>query len=133
MLSQSFTYALLSVILVSLISFIGLFTLSMNTKRLQKILIYLISFSAGALLGDAFIHLLPEVIESNFTAATPFLILGGITIFFILEKVIHWQHCHGHVLEESHIHPFAYMNLIGDGLHNFIDGIIIAVAYLISA
>ena len=124
---------ILSVILVSLISFIGLFALSINSKKLKKVLIYLISFSVGALLGDVFIHLIPELIEkNNFTLLTSVYILSGIGIFFILEKFIHWQHCHGNITN-NHIHPFAYTNLIGDALHNFIDGAIIAASYFVSS
>lgn len=132
-IAQIWLYTILSVFLVSLISLIGVITLSFKTKRLQTFLIYLISLSAGTLLGDAFIHLLPEVTESSdFTLSISLTILLGIIIFFILEKIIHWQHCHGNVLEKSHVHPFAYTNLVGDALHNFIDGIIIAASYIIS-
>ena len=121
-----------SVLLVSLISFIGVFTLSIKADKLRKILIYLISFSAGALLGDAFIHLLPEIVKSNgFSLQISLLILGGIALFFFLEKIIHWRHCH-HPTTEEHVHPFAIMNLVGDGVHNFIDGLIIAGSYLVS-
>jgi zinc and cadmium transporter len=133
MLSQTYLYTISSVLLVSLISLIGILTLSINTKKLKRFLIFLISFSAGTLLGDAFLHLLPEITKgSGLTIPTALYILLGITIFFILEKGIHWQHCHTIVLEEKHIHPFAYTNMIGDSLHNFIDGIIIASSYLIS-
>ncbi len=123
---------ILSVILVSLISFIGLFALSINSKKIKRFLIYFISFSVGALLGDVFIHLIPELIEKNsFNLSTSIYILSGIGIFFILEKFIHWQHCHGNITN-NHIHPFAYTNLIGDALHNFIDGTIIAASYFVS-
>ena len=122
----------LSVLIVSLISFVGVFTLAVNAERLRRILIYLISFSAGALLGDVFIHLLPELVKSGtFTLTTSLVILGGILLFFVLEKVIHWQHCHM-PLTKHHVHSFAYMNVIGDALHNFIDGMIIAGSYLVS-
>src|SRR3989344_1612613 len=125
-------YALTSVFIVSLISFIGLVTLAINARRLKGILIYLISFSAGALFGDAFIHLLPEAVAKHgFSLSISLSILGGILLFFMLEKVVHWQHCHLPITSE-HVHPFAYMNLIGDGLHNFIDGIIIAASYTVS-
>lgn len=128
-----FWYALASVLVVSLISFIGVFTLGIEIKRIRKFLIYLISFSAGALLGDAFIHLLPELAEeSGFTLDISLYLLGGIALFFVLEKFIHWQHFHSHMLEEKEVHPFAYTNLIGDGIHNFLDGIIIAAAYFVS-
>src|SRR3989344_6355820 len=127
---QIWFYTLLSVLLVSLISFVGVFTLSMQSARLRKILIYLISFSAGALFGDAFIHLLPEAVEkSGFNLQISLSLLGGILIFFILEKIIHWQHCHMPISKE-HTHPFAYVNLVGDALHNLIDGLIIGASYL---
>lgn len=128
-------YSLLSVLVVSLISLIGVFTLSMKDKVLRKSLIVLIAFSAGALFGDAFLHLLPEVVEKNgFTVSISLYFLLGIVIFFVLEKGIHWQHCHGEITEEKgkHIHSFAYTNLVGDGLHNFLDGVIIAASYLVS-
>ena len=132
-MNPAFLYAILSVILVSLISFIGIFILLVKIKKINKFLIYLVSFAAGALLGDAFIHIIPELIESNsFTLATSFYILSGIGIMFILEKFVHWQHCHRNISEKSHVHPFAYTNLIGDALHNFIDGIIIAGSYIAS-
>lgn len=132
-MQQIFIYTIISVFLVSLISLIGILSLSLKTKFLRQFLIYLISFSAGTLLGDAFIHLLPETIETyGLSLQLSLSILGGIVIFFVLEKFIHWQHCHGEITQEHHIHPFAYTNLIGDALHNFLDGIIIAASYMIS-
>ncbi len=125
-------YTLASVLAVSLISFIGVLTLSINEKRLHRILLYLVSFSAGALLGDVFIHLIPELIEENaFTLKTSFLILGGIVMFFTIEKIVHWNHCHI-PQTKTHTHPFAIVNLVGDGVHNFIDGLIIGASYLVS-
>jgi zinc and cadmium transporter len=125
-------YIIGSVCLVSILSLIGVATLGLNEKKLRKILLYLVSFSAGALLGDAFIHLLPEIVTSQgFTLTVSLLVLGGIVLFFLIEKIVHWQHCHLPQTEE-HVHPFAITNLIGDGVHNFIDGIIIAASYLVS-
>jgi zinc and cadmium transporter len=125
-------YTLLSVIIVSLISLIGVFFLGIRQEQLKKILIYLVSLSAGTLLGDAFIHLIPEAyrnnINSNFVALY---ILSGIMAFFVLEKFIHWRHCH-ELPSVHHPHPFSYVILIGDSAHNFVDGMIIAASFLAS-
>ena len=125
-------YSLVSVFIVSLISFVGLLTLSIKIDKLKKILLYMVSFSAGALFGDAFIHLLPEIIkEVGFGVNISIYIMSGIGFSFIIEKFIHWRHCHIPNSKE-HVHPFAMMNLFGDGVHNFIDGLIIAASYLVS-
>lgn len=125
-------YTLVSVLIVSSISFLGLLTISINTEKLKKILLYLVSFSAGALFGDVFVHLLPEIVEEvGFGLRISVYVMMGIGFFFIIEKFIHWRHCHIPHSKE-HIHPFAMMNLFGDGVHNFIDGIIIGASYLAS-
>jgi zinc and cadmium transporter len=128
---ETWLYSLASVILVSLISLIGVFTLAIKDSTLNKILLYFVSFSAGALLGDAFIHLLPDAVESGFTAQISLAVLFGILFSFAVEKVVHWRHCHMPV-SADHPHTFAYMNLLGDGIHNFIDGLIIGASYIAS-
>lgn len=125
-------YSLASVILVSLLSFVGIFTFSIKEERLKKFLIYMVSFAAGALFGDAFIHLLPEVFEkTGFGLNISLYVLSGIAFSFVVEKIIHWRHCHIPNMK-GHIHPFAMMNLFGDSVHNFIDGMIIGASYLAS-
>ena len=131
-LAQTWTYSLVSVLIISLISFIGIVGLSIKIHKLKQIVLFLVSFSAGALLGDVFIHLLPELVEEyGFGLNMSLYVLSGIVFFFIVEKFIHWHHCH---IEPSkdHPHPFALMNLLGDAVHNFIDGLIIAGSYLTS-
>jgi zinc and cadmium transporter len=129
---QIWLYSLLSVLIVSLISLVGLFTLSIKIEKLRKIILFLISFSAGALIGDAFIHLIPEAAEqSGFGLGISIALVCGILLFFILEKFIHWRHCHEPTCKE-HPHPFAYINLVGDAFHNFIDGAVIGGSYLVS-
>lgn len=115
--------------IVSIISFVGILTLSVKEKVLQGILFSLIGFSAGALIGGAFLHILPEALE-NTPAQTVFsYLILGIILFFLLERYFHWRHCHKGVCE---IHVFTYLNLIGDGCHNFIDGMLIAASFLTS-
>ena len=125
-------YALVSVLLVSLISVCGVLLFNFSFARTKSMMVYMISFSAGALFGDAFIHLLPEVVEEfGFTLTVAISILIGISFSFLVEKIIHWRHCH-HDPSENHVHPFAMMNLFGDAVHNFLDGITIGVSYLVS-
>jgi len=126
-------YAILSVLLVSAISLVGVFALSVKADKLKNVLFLLVSFAAGALLGDVFIHLLPEVIEDfgEFSLTLSLSILAGIAFMFLIEKLIHWRHCHV-VPADDHVHPFATMNLIGDAVHNIIDGVIIGASYLVS-
>ncbi len=129
---QSVLYTLASVIMVSLFSLIGAVSLFFKHEKMNRVLTLLVSLSAGSLLGGAFFHLLPEVIEEKgFPLSVPLSVVGGILLFFAVEKFIHWRHCH-YSTTDTHPHHLAFMNLIGDGVHNFLDGMIIAASYLAS-
>jgi len=126
------TYTFASVIIVSLLSLVGIFFLSINVARLQKMLTYMVSLAVGALFGDAIIHLIPESFEKLTGKLTaPLLLLAGILLFFMVEKVIRWRHSHT-LTSEKHLHPVVFLNLIGDGVHNLIDGMLIGASYLVS-
>lgn len=128
----TYVYAFASVIVVSLTSLVGVFTLSLREEILRKYIFIFISLAVGALLGDAFIHLIPDALENSAnTSLTGALVVAGILFFFILEKFLHWHH-HGEDKEEDHIHPMGKLVLFSDGVHNFIDGIIIGASFLLS-
>lgn len=137
-MAKEILYTLISVLLVSLVSLIGIATLFWKKKNQDEFLLLLVSLSAGTLFGGAFLHLLPEAVEkSGFTLQISLLLLAGVLIFFLLEKFIHWHHCHTPTEQVSkHLahHPthLAPLNLLGDGLHNFIDGLVIAGSYFVS-
>jgi len=119
-----------SVTSVSLIAFVGIVFVGLKENILRRLLMALVGFASGTLLGGAFLHLLPETLKETDTMATPFYyVILGIVSFFALEKFLYWRHCHE---EECPVHTFVYLNLIGDGIHNFIDGMIIAATYIIS-
>jgi len=112
--------------------FAGVITLPFGKETLKKMVFFLVSFATGALFGDAFIHLLPEAVKATgFTPEVSLSLIAGILIFFVLEKIICWRHCHIETSEE-HPHPFVWMNMIGDAFHNFIDGMVIAGSFIVN-
>ena len=119
-------------LIVSAVSLVGVFTLSIKEQFLRKYIFIFISLAAGALLGDAFIHLIPEALEASSNAAlTSTLIIVGILGFFILEKFIHWHH-HGEDVNVPHVHPIGKLILVSDSIHNITDGIVIGASFLVS-
>ena len=122
-------YILLSTFLISLGALVGVATLAIAERVLEKALLFLVSLSAGALMGGAFLHLLPESIEEQELAPTIAfeVVLLSFVVFFLVEKILTWRHCHK---GKCDVHTFGYMNLIGDCVHNFIDGLVIAAAFV---
>jgi len=122
--------SILSSLLISMVSLIGVLGFKIKKSLLKEELLTLVGLATGALLGDAFLHLLPESFEINGQKISGVLTIGGMLIFFALEKFLKWRHCH-----ETDCHPekkLAGMSLIADGVHNFIDGLIIGGSFMSS-
>ncbi len=126
----SWAYALISVTAVSFVSLIGLVTVSWTPKRLEQVMFVMVSVAVGAMFGNVFFHLLPSAFSGDKTPReTSLLILAGMMSFLLLEKLLWWRHEHL-ASASGGIHPVGYMSLLADGLHNFIDGILIGASYL---
>jgi len=116
---------------MSLIALVGAITLAFKEKTLKKILLFLVAFSAGSLIGGAFLHLIPETVEKTGASIDMFLwLIFGFSIFFLMEQFLQWHHCHK--VPSEHKRPVTYLILISDALHNFIGGLAIASSFLVS-
>jgi len=119
---------LASVTIVSLVSLIGILFVGLKEALVGRILMLLIGFASGSLIGAAFFDLLPESLEKTGEGIWLYVVVG-IVFFFVMEKFLYWRHCHD---ENCKVHNFAYLNLVGDGVHNFVDGAVIAANFLTS-
>ena len=124
------SWILLSTVSLSLISLVGVVALFLKEKILKKIIFPLVAFSAGALIGGAMLHMIPEAIEVAGPNIWIFVwVIIGFSLFFLLEQFIHWHHCHRTISE--HKHPVTYLILIADAIHNFIGGLAIGGAFMV--
>ncbi len=124
--------ALGSTFLVSLLSFSGILLLAMRARQLKQMVFVLVSFAVGALFGNTFFILIPESFHQiSDSQMIGMLVISGLIVMFILEKFIHWHHCHN-VTHEHDTAPLGYISLITDSLHNFTDGVLIAAAWMAS-
>lgn len=121
---------LLATIFISLLSFSGIFLLKINKQTLKFILPLLVSFAAGVLLGDVFIHIAPEAISENPQAPVMLYILIGVVAFLIIEKLLIWHHHKDFGDDHSHSKLSPEIIMIADGAHNFFDGVIIATSFI---
>ncbi|MFH1133110.1 MAG: ZIP family metal transporter [Nanoarchaeota archaeon] len=128
-------YAIISVVVVSLISVIAALPLVFKKKMTEPTLVFLLSLSVGVLLSAVFLDFLPEIEEQNYTLTFGIIIIAGFLLMFVLEKFVHWHHskkCENGDCGHGHAYNLAPVNLIGDSIHNFIDGLVIAGSYAVS-
>jgi len=127
---STLTWIILGGVLMSAIAMVGSITLVLKPATLDRLLLPLVSFAAGSLIGGAFFHMIPAALDAN----APILgisiaVVMGFTVFFVLEQVLHWHHCHR--AQSDCKQPLTYLVLIGDGLHNFLGGLAVAGTFLI--
>ncbi len=140
---------LLAVGLVSVVSLVGALALTVPGLRSHRFLLGLVAVAAGTLVGDAFFHLLPEATEPWLDSGLERMglwVVGGFLFFFALEVGLRSRHAHLEMVDEAehigeHDHhakhsahavaPYAWTNLVGDAVHNFLDGAVIATAFLV--
>jgi zinc and cadmium transporter len=126
----SFSWILLSGLLMSAIALVGSLTLLLQPTTLERVVKPLVAFAAGSLLGGAFFHMLPAAATETRDLSLVFLwAMIGFGVFFALEQFLHWHHCHRASAECKE--PLTYLVLLGDGIHNFLGGLGVAGVFLI--
>ena len=125
-----FAWIVLSSLLMSAIALVGSVTLVLSQETLRKITLPLVAFAAGSLIGGAFLHMIPEGLAQGGGGHAFFLwIVAGFAVFFALEQLLHWRHCHRSTADTRR--PLTYLILLGDGLHNYIGGLAVAGTFLV--
>jgi zinc and cadmium transporter len=123
-------WIVLSGLLMSAIALVGSVTLVLSSETLKKITLPLVAFAAGSLIGGAFLHMIPEGLAQGGGGHGFFLwIVAGFAVFFALEQLLHWRHCHRSTTDSKR--PLTYLILLGDGLHNYIGGLAVAGTFLV--
>jgi len=124
-------WILLTTFLISLLAWIGILTFFLNEALLDRILLVLVALAAGALIGGAFLHLLPRAIRvygADNTLPMFLYLIAGFCLFYVLEQFIHWHHHHGATHDRDAV---TYLVLVSDTIHNLIDGLVIAGSFLV--
>ena len=120
----------MAILIVSLLSIAAVLPLAYFSKH-KKVIKLLVAFAAGALIGDVFLHMIPEMVEHHFAASHSLAIIAGIIGLFIFEQIFHWRHCHNEFSDKHKHSSVAVSSLTADFFHNFIDGVLIASAFFV--
>jgi zinc and cadmium transporter len=124
------TYIILFGLAGSVGAVLGAAILILLGKRVTAIIPYILSYAIGTLLSAALLRMLPKAMATLHPATTMQYLLAGLLLFFLLEKIVIWRHCHDpHCDAHS---ASGVLILIGDAFHNFTDGIVIATAFMVS-
>lgn len=117
-------------LVMSLISMLGAFTITMNKEKLDRFMSLFIALASGTLLGGAFFHMIPHAIEEDLSVQTTMILVSaGMLVMYSLELFLHWHHCRGD--DKSHMKPYGSLILYADGLHNFLAGIGIGAGFMV--
>jgi zinc and cadmium transporter len=123
-----FLWILLGGVAMSVIALVGGVTLLMQESTQKRLLLPLVAFAAGSLIGGALFHMIPASLGAMKAATSFEWVAVGFLIFFALEQFLHWHHCHRELSDCKK--PLTYLILIGDGVHNFLGGLSIAGVFL---
>ena len=125
----SFFWIVASGLLMSAIALVGSVALILQETTLKRLLLPLVALAAGTLLGGALFHMIPASVERRGNDLSIYVwIVIGFVLFLGLEQFLHWHHCHRAPSEHR---PLTYLILIADGVHNFVDGLAVAAAFLV--
>ncbi len=127
-----FIYALLVGLADTLLGFVGIFTLGLSKKTFDELISTLIAFAAGSLLGGAFFHLIPESIVKIKPLMASVVLITGFLVFLILEELLHWHRCQDSICKTKRSRSYSYLMIIGDFIHNLIDGLVLIGSFLAS-
>jgi len=132
-LVTTFAWIVGSSVAMTGIAWVGLATALLSEAQLQRVLLPLVAFAAGSLLGGAFLHLLPEAVAAQGPGIGTFMpALAGFALFFLMEQFLAWHHEHSAARAPDGKQPVTYLILIADGLHNFIGGLAIGASFIVS-
>jgi zinc and cadmium transporter len=127
---SALTWIVLGGVLMSVIAMVGSITLLLKPETLDRLLMPLVAFAAGSLIGGAFFHMIPAALAASIPPLDAGIaVASGFTVFLVLEQALHWHHRHRAKGDDKE--PLTYLVLIGDGLHNFLGGLAIGGTFLI--